>query len=200
MYVILTSKPGQFRTEVVDGLRPLEAYDYRFYGHVKAHFVIAELVEESTKIRVVEDDSAIVDLLRIFLESLGHRVFAAMDATGGMTLAAREKPDLITLDFQMPAGDGAQMYKRLRSNTFTAETKIIFISGRSEHEVAHAIPSDPGVRFLPKPIDVVVLKRLIAELLEGETPAAALPSAKAPPVKLEGGAFGGDSLDIDRPS
>ena len=29
MYVILTSKPGQFRTETVDGLRPLEAYDYR---------------------------------------------------------------------------------------------------------------------------------------------------------------------------
>ena len=61
MYVILTSKPGQFRTEAVDGLRPLEAYDYRFYGHVKAHFVIAELVKESTKIRVVEDDTAIIN-------------------------------------------------------------------------------------------------------------------------------------------
>jgi hypothetical protein len=69
MYVILTSKPGQFRTEAVDGLRPLEAYDYRFYGHIKAHFVIAELVEESTKIRVVEDDSAIVnDVPSKFLE------------------------------------------------------------------------------------------------------------------------------------
>ncbi|WP_246669413.1 MULTISPECIES: ferredoxin [unclassified Bradyrhizobium] len=61
MYVILTSKPGQFRTEAVDGLRPLEAYDYRFYGHIKAHFVIAELVQERVKIRVVEDDTAIVN-------------------------------------------------------------------------------------------------------------------------------------------
>ena len=32
MYVILTSKPGLFRTEIVDGLRPLQAYDYLFYG------------------------------------------------------------------------------------------------------------------------------------------------------------------------
>ena len=32
MYVILTTKPGKFRTEIVDGLRPLEAYDYVFYG------------------------------------------------------------------------------------------------------------------------------------------------------------------------
>ena len=54
MYVILTSKPGLFRTEIVDGLRPLQAYDYLFYGIRKATFVIAELVKE-TKIRVVDE-------------------------------------------------------------------------------------------------------------------------------------------------
>ena len=32
MYVILTSKNGQFRTEIIDGLRPLATYDYLFYG------------------------------------------------------------------------------------------------------------------------------------------------------------------------
>ncbi|HZC95008.1 MAG TPA: ferredoxin [Bradyrhizobium sp.] len=69
MYVILTSKPGQFKTEAVDGLRPLEAYDYLFYGHTKAHFVIAELLDESTRIRVIEEDSAIVnDVPSKFLE------------------------------------------------------------------------------------------------------------------------------------
>jgi hypothetical protein len=54
MYVILTSKPGQFRTEIVEGLRPLEAYDYLFYGAKKATFVIAELVKE-TKIKVIDE-------------------------------------------------------------------------------------------------------------------------------------------------
>jgi hypothetical protein len=54
MYVILTSKPGQFRTEIVDGLRPLESYDYLFYGNKKAHFVIAELLNE-TKVRVIDE-------------------------------------------------------------------------------------------------------------------------------------------------
>jgi hypothetical protein len=69
MYVILTSKPGQFRTEATGGLRPLEAYDYLFYGHTKAHFVIAELLEERTRIRVIEDDTAIVNEVPIkFLE------------------------------------------------------------------------------------------------------------------------------------
>jgi hypothetical protein len=69
MYVILTSKPGLFRTEVIDGLRPLAAYDYLFYGQTKAHFVIAELLEERTKIRVIEDETAIVnDVPTKFLE------------------------------------------------------------------------------------------------------------------------------------
>ncbi len=61
MYVILTSKPGQFRTEVNDDLRPVEAYDYRFCGARKAHFVIAELLVENTRVRVVEDGSGIVN-------------------------------------------------------------------------------------------------------------------------------------------
>jgi hypothetical protein len=86
MYVILTSKPGLFRTEIIDGLRPLEAYDYLFYGQTKAHFVIAELLEHRTKIRVIEDDTAIVnDVPAKFLEKF---------ATG--ELALRELRHLTT--------------------------------------------------------------------------------------------------------
>jgi hypothetical protein len=54
MYVILTSKVGQFRTEIVDGLKPLASYDYLFYGTKKATFVIAELLRE-TKVRVIDE-------------------------------------------------------------------------------------------------------------------------------------------------
>jgi hypothetical protein len=53
-YVILTSKPGLYRTEVTPGLRPVERFDYLFYGVVKARFVIAELLHE-TRIRVVDE-------------------------------------------------------------------------------------------------------------------------------------------------
>jgi hypothetical protein len=57
MYVILTSKPGQFRTEVDEGLTPVEAYDYVFCGRKRAHFVIAELARE-VKIRVIDETGA----------------------------------------------------------------------------------------------------------------------------------------------
>ncbi|RAI58037.1 ferredoxin [Roseicella frigidaeris] len=54
MFVILTSKPGQFRTEPVEGIRAVEAYDYLFGGTAKARFVIATL-ESETKIRVIDE-------------------------------------------------------------------------------------------------------------------------------------------------
>ncbi|HEY8290545.1 MAG TPA: ferredoxin [Acetobacteraceae bacterium] len=54
MFVILTSKMGQFRTEIIDGLRPCEAYDYLFYGQKRAHFVIAELLWD-VKVRVIDE-------------------------------------------------------------------------------------------------------------------------------------------------
>jgi hypothetical protein len=54
MYVILTSKPGQFRTEPGADLQPVESYDYLFYGRKRAHFVIAR-VDRDTKVRIVEE-------------------------------------------------------------------------------------------------------------------------------------------------
>ena len=53
-YVLLTSKPGQFRTEAGPGLQPVEAYDYVFCGRVRAQFLIA-LLEQATRVRVVDE-------------------------------------------------------------------------------------------------------------------------------------------------
>jgi len=57
VYVILTSKPGQFRTEAGEGVQPVEAYDYLFCGRKRAQFVIAELARD-TKVRIVEESGA----------------------------------------------------------------------------------------------------------------------------------------------
>ena len=47
MYVILTSKPGQFHTRPGPGMRVVQAYDYVFYGQTRAVFQIAELQSPS---------------------------------------------------------------------------------------------------------------------------------------------------------
>lgn len=69
MYVILTSKPGQFRTEVGANLRPVEAYDYVYYGRLRARFLIAELTGE-TRVRLVDETEPVTvnDVPSKFLE------------------------------------------------------------------------------------------------------------------------------------
>ena len=56
MFVILTSKPGQFRTELAQGLTPVEAWDYVWFGRTKAQFVIAR-IEGEPRITIVEEES-----------------------------------------------------------------------------------------------------------------------------------------------
>ena len=56
MYVVLTNKPGEFITEITNGLKPIESYDYIFYGRKRANFTIAELLD-NVKIRIVEDEA-----------------------------------------------------------------------------------------------------------------------------------------------
>lgn len=54
MYVILTTKPGEFRTDPGEGVTPVETYDYVFYGRKRAEFTIAEIAE-TARITIVED-------------------------------------------------------------------------------------------------------------------------------------------------
>jgi len=54
MFVILTTKPGIFRTELVEGLRVVETYDYMFCGRKRAEFVIAEITDE-VRLRVIDE-------------------------------------------------------------------------------------------------------------------------------------------------
>jgi ferredoxin len=57
MYVILTSKPGQFRSEPGTGMVARERYDYLFCGRLRARFVIAE-AEKASRVRILDDNDA----------------------------------------------------------------------------------------------------------------------------------------------
>ena len=54
MFVILTTKPGQYHTEPGEGFEPVERYDYTLCGRTKALFVIARM-EGSPRVKVVDD-------------------------------------------------------------------------------------------------------------------------------------------------
>lgn len=54
MYAILTNKPGQYHAQADEGATPVEAYEYLFYGRLKAVFQVVRL-ERETRVRITED-------------------------------------------------------------------------------------------------------------------------------------------------
>jgi DNA-binding response OmpR family regulator len=81
------------------------------------------------RVLVVEDDEAIVSLVRAYLERDGYRVTCV--TTGAEALAAfeREPAQLIVLDIGLPDGDGFDLCRRLRRGT---SVPIIMLTARDE--------------------------------------------------------------------
>jgi two-component system phosphate regulon response regulator PhoB len=83
-------------------------------------------------ILVVEDEAALVTLLRYNLEREGFRVAAAADGEEALLLAREEKPDLILLDWMLPLLSGIEVCRQLRRMTETRSVPIIMLTARGE--------------------------------------------------------------------
>ena len=67
------------------------------------------------RILIIEDDEAIVRVLRRSLAYEGYTVDAAYDGETGLTLARDAHPDLVILDWMLPGMDGLEVCERLRA-------------------------------------------------------------------------------------
>ena len=67
------------------------------------------------KVLIIEDDEAIVKLLRRSLAYEGYQVDSALDGESGLALARDRQPDLVILDWMLPGMDGLEVCQRLRS-------------------------------------------------------------------------------------
>ena len=85
-----------------------------------------------TKILVVDDDTAINELIKINLELQGYEVIQAFNGIEGFAKAKQEAPSLIILDVMMPEVDGFTVAQRVRQCAETADTPIIMLTALSE--------------------------------------------------------------------
>ncbi len=79
------------------------------------------------KILVIEDETSIIQVIRLYLEQAGFIVMSASDGIAGIELHAREHPDLVILDLMLPLLDGMEVCRRIRS---WANTPILMLTAR----------------------------------------------------------------------
>ena len=80
-----------------------------------------------TKILVLDDEPAILIMIKKMLEKAGYEVSVASNGKEGMRLFEMEKPDLLVTDIIMPEKEGLETIFELRKKH--PELKIIAISG-----------------------------------------------------------------------
>jgi DNA-binding response OmpR family regulator len=133
------------------------------------------------KILVAEDEKHIADMIVFKLTNAGHRVIRAEDGEQAVTLATRERPDLILLDVMMPGLNGFEVLRRLKLDPTLRSTSVIMVTAKSHERDVLSGLSGGAVDYVVKPFSLKELAARVELALRKEPPGSP-PSAPPPPA------------------
>jgi two-component system KDP operon response regulator KdpE len=102
----------------------------------------------TTKIIVIDDDTAVTDLLSVLLRSHGFDVRATNNSTEGLGYIRDEGCDLVILDLMMPEMDGWEICKEVRS---FSQVPIIVLSALNDPSMVASVLDAGADDYLTKP-------------------------------------------------
>lgn len=116
-------------------------------------------IPNPTRLRalIVEDDEAQRELLKTFLEHLGHETVCAENGGDAVLLFESERPDFVLMDILMPGMDGFETTARMQSVAGDDWVPIIFITGMKQRASQIAGLEAGGHDYIVKPIDLDIL-------------------------------------------
>ncbi|MFC4352408.1 phosphate regulon transcriptional regulator PhoB [Fodinicurvata halophila] len=123
-------------------------------------------------ILIVEDEAALVTLLRYNLEREGFRLLEARDGEEALVLAQEEKPDLILLDWMLPLVSGLQVCRQLRRDRETREIPIILLTARGEETDKVRGLESGADDYITKPFSPAELTARVRAVLRRAVPAS----------------------------
>jgi DNA-binding response OmpR family regulator len=85
------------------------------------------------KIVYVEDESEMIDLVKLILSRKGYQVTGAVGGQEGLDLIREQIPDLILLDLMMPDIDGWDVYQQIRANEATQHIPVIVVTAKAQN-------------------------------------------------------------------
>src|SRR6185503_1969778 len=119
----------------------------------------------STRVLVIEDNQANLDLITYLLQAFGYAVSVAREGRSGLEAARREQPDLILCDVQMPVMDGFEVVEHLKRDPALRSIRTIAMT-------AYAMVGDRE-RLLAAGFDGYLSKPIQAETFIGQLEALA---------------------------
>jgi CheY-like chemotaxis protein len=126
---------------------------------------LAVQAPRSLTVLLVEDDAAVRQVTRLFLEGCGGHVLEAGDSVEAFRLwqSHRETVDLLVVDLVIPGQvDGLQLADRLR--TERPGLKVVLTTGFMDESLAAELNATQGVEFLFKPYTCAQIEGVLARL------------------------------------
>jgi len=123
------------------------------------------------RILVVDDDRAIVRLVRAYLEQAGYQVLVAYDGDEALHRLRSERPDLMVLDLMMPKRDGWEVTRIVRGDQNLARVPIVVLTARVEDQdkvIGLELGADDYVTKPFNPREVVARVRAVLRRSQAE--------------------------------
>lgn len=117
------------------------------------------------RILVIEDTDDNRQIIRDLLTTVGYELIEAVDGEEGVAAAAREKPDLILMDIQLPRMDGYEATRRIKADPATAHIPVIAVTSYAlsgDEEKTRAAGCDA---YIAKPFSPRLLLAKVRELV-----------------------------------
>ena len=103
---------------------------------------------------------------RMNLEMEGFDVLEAREGQEALSIALRERPDLVLLDVMMPSMDGYDVARRLQENPATSRIPVVFMTALAAGEDRRRGFDAGGVGYVVKPFDPVYLGETVRHTLD----------------------------------
>jgi PAS domain S-box-containing protein len=117
-------------------------------------------IAEGSAVLVIDDDPSVRDVVKRSLNKEGVSVMTAASGEEGLELARKHRPDVITLDVQMPGMDGWEVLKTLKSDPELRQIAVIMMTNIDEKTTGYSLGA---AEYMKKPVDrdylVAVLKK-----------------------------------------
>jgi two-component system, OmpR family, phosphate regulon response regulator PhoB len=127
----------------------------------------------SPTVLVVEDEPAILELIKVNLVDAGYEVQGAPDAETAQALLRSALPDLVLLDWMLPGQSGLALARELRASSRTKELPIIMVTARTDEADKVAGLEAWVDDYVTKPFSPRELKARIKSVLRRRAPEAA---------------------------
>jgi two-component system response regulator VicR len=125
--------------------------------------------EKEKTIICIEDEPAMIELVKLILTSRGYKVMAAMGGQEGLDMIQKAKPDVVLLDLMMPDMNGWDVYQQMKADEYMKTIPVIVVTAKAQNiDKVLGLHIAKVQDYITKPFSPAQLLRSVKRVL-GET-------------------------------